>query len=165
MKLIEQIKKEKNIFFSGFTLVGACIGLAMALITVIACGNFYVYTFLLKPRHSPPAFLFYLFFAFLSALVGGLSGMVAVPRCRKSRLNGILFTALSFLFILLWYIAFFKTLSFVFGLFLIISAVLLMLFAIKESFEKGILPFLFAVLAALGQVWLLWLNVTVILLN
>ncbi len=166
MNLIKQLKTEKRILSSGYALIGAGAGALMALLTIIACGNFYVYPMLCMPRHSPPQFLFYLMFLLLSALVGYICGMTAAYKGEsRCRLNGVLFLVLAVLFLLLWYIAFFKTLSFIFALFLLLAAFLLEVLAVREIWQVGFLPIPFLVGAGLLSLWFLWLNITVILLN
>ena len=118
------------------------------------------------PRNAPPQLLFYVLFVFLAVLIGYVCGMVHAYRGNdRCKFSGSVFAALSALFLLLWYIAFFRTFSFVFSLFLLILSLLLLLLAVKELCHVGILPVLAAGIAAIIHLFFLWLTVAVILLN
>lgn len=166
MKNPAELKKELSRLASGQALVGGGTGLVLALVTVIACGRFYVYSFLYKPKHSPPALVFYLFFVFLCGLAGYAAGY-ALSGCKKEkrRWGAVLFCGLALLFLILWYISFFAALSCFFALFLLLCALLLMVFAVRELFLFGVPGAVPAALCGVGIVLLLWFNAAVILLN
>ena len=160
------LKSELDLFSSACTLIGAAAGLGAAFLTILFCGRFCVYALLLKPAHAPPAFLFYLLFTLQASFLGGLCGMAAFRRCcEKRNIISILFSALAALLFLLWYIAFFKTLSFFLALLLLLGALASSVFLLRDRLRQGLLPLIFGILASLGLLWFLWFNIATLLLN
>ena len=166
MNYLKEIKRELPALRSGTALVFAGAAFVFSLICIVACGNFYVYPLLLLPRHAPPAFFFFLVFSLLCALQGYVCGLLFC-RCRtpKKYLAGVLFALFSFLFVLMWYIAFFKTFAFLFSLVLLLMALGMALLALKESLPLAVIPSLLLILIMGFLLFELWITFSVILLN
>ena len=163
MKLISLFKKELGTLCAPLTLIGAGAGLAAGLITMIACGNLYLYRLLLLPRHAPPSFLFFFGYLLVLLLLGGCAGLMYAGRCRKK--SGV-FHLLTAAFVLLWYVAFMRTASFVFSVIMLLCAAVMLFFASAEAIEKRrLIAAVGSVLAGLLIVADLFLTVSVILLN
>ena len=165
MELIKRLKREFPNIRSGFSCVCAGIGGLFSLILMVACGNFHLYRLLLLPRHAPPALLFFLIFLFCGAFIGYTVGLI-YSYCRRGKvLFALLFSLLSFVFLALWYISFFRTLSFLFGLFLLLMALFMAVLALKECFHTGVLPTVFLLLHLLLLLFFTWMTFAVVILN
>lgn len=165
--MIYKIKREAVALRSGYSLVGAIVGVVLAFITELSCGNFYVYRFLCLPRHAPPLLIFCLVFLAMMALIGyavGTSFALSYAKCRGGK-GGMVFESLAGLFALLWYIAFFATFSFLFGLFLLLCSIAMSALAFKEWWGKFCIPALFAAGQMAICIFFLWIDFSVILLN
>ncbi len=159
-------KKNFSPLMSGFSVCGAGAGLALAFLTEVVCGNFYIYKFLLLPRHSPPIVLFFLLYTFFCALCGYLIGCLisAVGESREAILP-LLCGICALLFLSLWYISFFKTCSFLFALFLLLFSLVMLFLTVKDHLFCFPILFLPVVLTVIGYIWFLWFNISVVLLN
>lgn len=166
MKLIAEVKKEARRLTTPTALIGFGGGLFAALIVMTACGNLRLYSFLLLPRHAPPPFIFYLIFLVtVSLLCGGAGILAARDRCGRTWI-GCVFHLLSALFFVLWYISFMRSAAFVFSLIMLLCAAVMLFFAAGEGFERGaLIVSALDVVVAVHAAILLWLTVSVILLN
>ena len=165
MKIIERLRRESALLKNRAALICAGAGGLSALIVLAACGNFYLYSFLLLPRHAPPAFIFYFMFVFTTALIfysGGIAYFGA--RCGAGKVLPVL-DLLSALFFVIFYISFVSAAAFVFALLMLLVTAAVLFFAFRETLgESLILTVIHALLALLCLNDIL-LTAGVILLN
>jgi hypothetical protein len=163
--LIKRFKRELPNIKSGFSCICAGIGALFSLILMVACGNFHLYKLLLLPRHAPPALLFFLIFLLCGAMIGYTVGLIyCYSKCGRV-LFPLLFALLSFVFLALWYISFFKSFAFLFGLFLLFMALFMAILALKECIPAGILPTVFMGVCLLPLLFFIWMTFAVVILN
>ena len=165
MKLLERLKSERSILGVPAALVCCGIGMGTAFIVMIACGNFCLYSFLLLPRHAPPAFLFYLFYVLNFGLIFYTGGIACFGFCRKGKTDIWLSDLLCAVFLALFYIAFIRMAAFVFALLTVLAAGAMVFLALRRCLgENLILAILHGVLL-LYLFGILLLTIAVILLN
>lgn len=165
MDLLKGVKSELSCFKSGFALLLGGVGAMLELIVMVACGNFYIYKLLLMPRHAPPPLLFFAAVLLYFTLLGYTLGLICEYMKRCKALTALLFGIMTMVFSLLWYISFFKTAALIFGLFMLIMALLLTLMTVRECLRIGVLPTAFAGLCGLGLLFFLWLTFSAAILN
>ena len=165
MKIIEQLKSEKHLLTLPMALVFAGIGLGAGLITMIACGNFFLYSFLLLPLHAPPAFLFFALFFLNVGLMFYGAGMARAGGCCRLKSNVFILDLLSAVFLILFYISFIRMAAFVFALFMLLFCAALLVLAFKEAFGVSLILSAMQLLLFLYILFMLLLCAAVILLN
>ena len=163
---IKGVKSEVPVLKSGPSLAGAGAAVIVGLICIAACGNFYLYPMLLLPRHAPPTALFFLFFLLLCGLCGYHLGILfCFGKRKRGAVNAMIFTALSLVFLFLWYVAFFKTFAVLFSLFLMLMALITAVLSLKECISVGCLVPLLAAGMVLLELFYFWITFSVALLN
>ncbi len=165
MDLLKGVKSEIPSLKSGFALLLGGVGAMLTLIIMVACGNFYIYKLLLMPRHAPPPLLFFAAVLLYFTLLGYTLGLICEQMKRCKVLMALLFGIMTMVFSLLWYISFFKTAALIFGLFMLIMALLLTLMTVRESLKIGVLPTAFVGLWGFGLLFFLWLTFSAAILN
>ena len=165
MDLIKRLKSELFLLKTGFPPVCAGVGALFSLVLMVACGNFYLYKLLLLPRHAPPQLLFFLLFFLCGGLAGYTAGLIYACGKGKRVVFPLLCLLLSYVFLCLWYIALFKTVSPLFALFLMLMALLMAAVSLKDCLALGVLAALFTVALLLPLLFYLWMTFAILILN
>lgn len=166
MKLFSNINKDVKKLRAPMTIIGFCGGAAAALIVMAACGKLYFYSFLLLPRHAPPAAVFYFSFILTTAALCGCAALShESARCDRGK-SGIVFHLLTALFVVMWYIAFMRSGAFVFALVMLLCAAVMLFFSMGEAYERR-QPLVLIIdgVCALLMIMTLWLTASAIMLN
>ena len=165
MKTTRRIKPELTTLKNPAALISAGVGALAALICMVACGNYYLYSFLLLPRHAPPAFLFFLSFILTSALLfysAGLSRFALHCRCRA---NLFLTDLLAALFFAVFYISFMSMAAFPLGLIMLLCGAVILVFGLREAIRESAAATVLHILLLFIFFGYLLLVTAVILLN
>ena len=165
MNILKRLKIESALLRLPGALISLCAGVVTGLVCIIACGNFYLYSFLLLPRHAPPTVMFLIIFALSVDLLFFVSGLVFFSDRCSCKTSEAVFLMLAALFLLLFYISFMRCASFVLALLMLLCSVCLQVLAFIQSNKDLLLPMLMQALIFILTFILLWLDVSVILLN
>jgi len=149
-------------------ILGAVIILLCGILSAVSVGSFSLFSEIVRPRFTPPAFLFPIVWTFLYLLIGAAAGAVICQKERAldiCRYRGLLLFVIMMVFNFIWAPLFFGARAFFAALCAIIMMILLTVFTIGYFYRIYKIS---AAAMALYLVWLIfaaYLNLAVIILN
>ena len=149
-------------------IIGAVIVLLCGFLSALAGGSTEAFQKLIKPKGTPPAFLFPIIWIILYLLIGGAAGAIAGVKERSleaAKYRGLFYFVLQMIVNFVWSPLFFGSGAYLIALLAIFAMILLTLMTILYFKRIYTLP---AIAMGIYFVWLLYacyLNFGIVLLN